>query len=1184
MADNHQQPGAVGDSGRSERSTDAQVGRTKLREGYAKETESDAVATVDVSAPQEVKAEPPKEERDAKPLGTSAAKEVSVTLNVAASTVDARIDRSQRTTGATSLSGSSVATQVQTLLSSAAFQSVSPEMGLLDPARNGVLAALQRIERNTALSTPGTARAERVGRPSASPKPEGASALAAPGRANRLGAAGATGNISGLRQQIYRVKRIERQADRSLPPIKLSNVPADSVSASVDALHGRASTTPAERSQGKPSEQLANAGKERRSPPEKPVGSREATADAKPAAKPLSADELRKLPLRGDSGQFLSRDEKAGMSKAELAQAKTREERQQAKREEKTDSLLGKLGEVAHGTLANQGDATDGVGTAVGNAYYTAAKEVYNGFQELAGEDSKGRELYKWATAQWDKKRAKDADGQPKKSDGQPQDTATPSGEKKSSESSDSLASDRQARDAKHQHEEDYSLSVAESEAREEEHRTTTAESEKQHKETTETLEALSDANAQGFEDVVEAVEGIRPGGGGGGLFPFRNPFARGGARGGRGGANRGGRGRIGRTWDRLRGRAPAAGANATGGATARTTGNASATSNTARAATNATTATAATAATTNTATAARGVTAAQQGAANAGGLGSRLLAGAQNVGSRAVSAGASVARGGSRLLGWAAAPVTGYLSYRDTQNELAEREDLTDKQKQAISTGSGVGAGGGAMAGAAAGGAMGAAAGSVVPVVGTAVVGFLGAIVGGALGAWGGEKAGRNVGEAVADTMDNVEEEARKALDEREDRLQRKESRERAWYNPMTWFSGGGQPAQQSPQAPQSFSAMPGAGARASQAASSGSRSASTDTSLIERDDFGRVAEKYESGGRGVSTVSTGIDDAGGVSYGKHQLASNTGTMQAFLDSREGEAYREEFAGMRAGSNEFSAKYREVAERDADGFADAQHAFIARTHYDPVANYAATQGMDTESEAIQEALYSQSVQHSGAGNRKIIDDAMSRIGEGASEDEVIDALYDARGDYASQFASPSATRDRYAREREDVRAISQANAAETRSQEASQLAAVDGEQGESTPAALSGEPTTAPALEADARPMTVEAAVGYAVNGVAAPVEPTLPSEPVSPIDDRQAAKAFHPAPAAPAPGRSPRERREPSASQPALAAQKGASSDGRSDGNPVAPRGGTSGAGLNDIQTGFTDPVLTLMAMDRL
>lgn len=198
------------------------------------------------------------------------------------------------------------------------------------------------------------------------------------------------------------------------------------------------------------------------------------------------------------------------------------------------------------------------------------------------------------------------------------------------------------------------------------------------------------------------------------------------------------------------------------------------------------------------------------------------------------------------------------------------------------------------------------------------------------------------------------------------------------------------------------------------------------TGSSDFEADgELGRVSAKYESGGRGVSTVSTGVGDAGGVSYGKHQLASSTGTMQAFLDSPEGAAFRAAFAGQRAGSDAFSDTYRRIAASDGDAFAQAQQSYITRTHFNPVERYARENGLDTSNPAIREALYSQSVQHGFSGNKRIINDALQRVGGDASDTEsFIDALYNARGAYASQFASAAATTDRYARERQDILAI----------------------------------------------------------------------------------------------------------------------------------------------------------------
>jgi hypothetical protein len=68
--------------------------------------------------------------------------------------------------------------------------------------------------------------------------------------------------------------------------------------------------------------------------------------------------------------------------------------------------------------------------------------------------------------------------------------------------------------------------------------------------------------------------------------------------------------------------------------------------------------------------------------------------------------------------------------------------------------------------------------------------------------------------------------------------------------------------------------------------------RGAPAPTPVPRSDQLGAVSAKYESGGRGVETVSSGKGDPGGVSYGSHQLASKTGTMRAFLKSSEGQPF----------------------------------------------------------------------------------------------------------------------------------------------------------------------------------------------------------------------------------------------------------------------------------------------------
>lgn len=131
----------------------------------------------------------------------------------------------------------------------------------------------------------------------------------------------------------------------------------------------------------------------------------------------------------------------------------------------------------------------------------------------------------------------------------------------------------------------------------------------------------------------------------------------------------------------------------------------------------------------------------------------------------------------------------------------------------------------------------------------------------------------------------------------------------------------------------------------------------------------LGSVSEKYESGGRGDDTISTGRFDHGGASYGTYQLASKTGTLQKFLKSS---GYEKEFEGLRPGSKAFNAKWKEVAGRDGDKFASAQHDFIKETHFDAATNALKARGIDLSGRgrAVQEALWSTSVQY-GAGSEK---------------------------------------------------------------------------------------------------------------------------------------------------------------------------------------------------------------------
>jgi len=170
----------------------------------------------------------------------------------------------------------------------------------------------------------------------------------------------------------------------------------------------------------------------------------------------------------------------------------------------------------------------------------------------------------------------------------------------------------------------------------------------------------------------------------------------------------------------------------------------------------------------------------------------------------------------------------------------------------------------------------------------------------------------------------------------------------------------------------------------------------------------LGRLSEKYETGGRGPSTVSTGAGDLGGVSYGSYQMTSkpNGGTVSVFV-SKADFPWLDDFSGLIPGTDAFTEKWKTIATQEREAFNNAEHMFIKRTHYDPLAakvknNHAID--VTKRHYALQEAIWSTAVQH--GPNTKVIDRAMQSLTEQgkANPDQakfdrfLISAIYAERG------------------------------------------------------------------------------------------------------------------------------------------------------------------------------------------
>ncbi|MGY3264161.1 VgrG-related protein [Lysobacter sp. HA35] len=145
----------------------------------------------------------------------------------------------------------------------------------------------------------------------------------------------------------------------------------------------------------------------------------------------------------------------------------------------------------------------------------------------------------------------------------------------------------------------------------------------------------------------------------------------------------------------------------------------------------------------------------------------------------------------------------------------------------------------------------------------------------------------------------------------------------------------------------------------------------------------LGLTSSRYESSGRGAGVISTGQGDAGGKSYGEYQLSSRAGTLQAYLAQS---SYGPRFAGLKPGTPAFDAMWKRIAANEP-GFAQDQHDFIGRTHYDAQLTRLREAGVDLAAAgyAVHDMLWSTAVQY-GALTLSIVTKAL-RTAFGATVD-----------------------------------------------------------------------------------------------------------------------------------------------------------------------------------------------------
>ncbi len=120
----------------------------------------------------------------------------------------------------------------------------------------------------------------------------------------------------------------------------------------------------------------------------------------------------------------------------------------------------------------------------------------------------------------------------------------------------------------------------------------------------------------------------------------------------------------------------------------------------------------------------------------------------------------------------------------------------------------------------------------------------------------------------------------------------------------------------------------------------------------------LGDLSASYESNGD-PGCVSSGAGDLGGISYGAYQLASNAGSVDAFLEW--GISYGGFYADYANSLNQYDVnsdafidQWKELASADPQGFLKMQHDYIKSEYYDKACRYLANEGFHAVNEALR--------------------------------------------------------------------------------------------------------------------------------------------------------------------------------------------------------------------------------------
>ena len=196
---------------------------------------------------------------------------------------------------------------------------------------------------------------------------------------------------------------------------------------------------------------------------------------------------------------------------------------------------------------------------------------------------------------------------------------------------------------------------------------------------------------------------------------------------------------------------------------------------------------------------------------------------------------------------------------------------------------------------------------------------------------------------------------------------------------------------------------------------------------------DLGSLSQKYESGAAG--SMAVGRDRSGGTSYGKYQIASKVGSMDAFLkllQKNDPEAHaRLMAAGPQDAGTEgkFAQEWKKLAGEGK--IQKSEREFAVDKIFQPAMKGIIDQDLSKMiggNKGLQEMMFSMAIQHGGAGAPAILNKVFKK---GMTPQQLTEASYAERGaDGGQRYFGKSSEGERagvvsrFGREKQDVLAM----------------------------------------------------------------------------------------------------------------------------------------------------------------